>query len=340
VLLPQHYIVSKFYQYAGAPKYNRLTKTYQGSCPICREGKSWLRKKRLYYIPDKESIFCHNCGWSSKPLKWLIQVSGMTKQEIEIDSNSFDTIDVNAVAQTIKKQPVASLPGECVNLMCNTQLQYYKDNAQVQKVYKYAEQRGLFSAINKPTALYACTKDETHNGRLILPFFDANNKIAYYQSRSVAGEQPKYMSKVMGDRTLFNFNNIKSSCSDVFIFEGPIDCCFVENGVAVAGIQERSMQLFSTKQQQQINSIQGFYNFIWVLDSQWQDSASKLKTQKLIDCGETVFIWPRDLGTACKDFNDIALKYNVNSISHKFIKQHCVKGMQAQIMLQAVQTYL
>lgn len=337
--LPQHYIVTKFYQYAGAPKYNRLTKTYQGSCPICREGKSWLRKKRLYYIPEKESIFCHNCGWSSKPLKWLVQVSGMTRQEIQKDSESYDTIDINALAKPQEtKALVPSLPGECVNLMSETQVEYYKDNKTVQQVYNYAVSRGLMKAINKPTALYACLKDETHHGRLIIPFFDASGKIVYYQSRGVDAndERPKYMSKIHGDRTLFNLNNIDNACNDVFVFEGPIDCCFVSNGIAVAGIQEKSMQLYSSRQQMQINSISGFYNFVWVLDSQWQDSASKLKTQKLIDAGEAVFIWPKDLGTSCKDFNDVALKYNINSISHKFIKQHCAKGLQAEIMLKTM----
>jgi hypothetical protein len=73
-----------------------------------------------------------------------------------------------------------------------------------------------------------------------------------------------------------------------------------------------------------------------VLDSQWLDNASRLKTQKLIDAGETVFIWPKSIGTVCKDFNDVALKYGINSISHNFIKQHCAKGLQAEIMLKTI----
>jgi len=316
-----------------------LTKTYQGSCPICREGKSWLRKKRLYYIPDRESIFCHNCGWSSKPLKWIMQVSGMNRRDIEQDSTSYDTIDANAPVAK-EKPPIAvpSLPGECVNLMDDMQLNYYKDNKIVQSVYQYVQSRGLLTAINRPTALYACLKDETHHGRLILPFIDARGKIVYYQSRSVdaADERPKYMSKVFGDRSIFNLNNIKPSCSDVFVFEGPIDSCFTENGIALAGIQEKSMQLFSSRQQLQINAIQGFYNFIWVLDSQWQDNASRLKTEKLIEVDQQVFIWPKALGLACKDFNDVALKYSINNVSHKFIKQNTYRGLQAHIMLKSI----
>ncbi len=50
MVLPEAYVIQKFYQFAGSPKYNRLTKTYQGGCPVCREGKSWGRKKRLFYV--------------------------------------------------------------------------------------------------------------------------------------------------------------------------------------------------------------------------------------------------------------------------------------------------
>jgi hypothetical protein len=262
----------------------------------------------------------------------------MTKQEIQNDSESFDTVDINCAPKQQEKVQVPSLPGECINLMQSNQIEFYKDDKTVQQVYNYAVSRGLMNAVNTSTALYACLKDETHKGRLILPFFDASGKIVYYQSRSVDANdvRPKYMSKIHGDRAIFNFNNIDNACNDVFVFEGPIDCCFVKNGIAVAGIQEKSMQLYSSRQQMQINSISGFYNFNWVLDSQWLDNASRLKTQKLIDAGETVYIWPKNIGTTCKDFNDVALKYGINSISHKFIKQHCVKGLQAEIMLKTI----
>ena len=55
-VIPQEYIVEKFYQYAGYPKYKKLTNVYEGGCPICREGKSWNKKRRLYYIVKEDHI--------------------------------------------------------------------------------------------------------------------------------------------------------------------------------------------------------------------------------------------------------------------------------------------
>ena len=48
--LPEDYIVEKFYQFVGKPSKNRYNNTYQGSCPMCREGNSWLKKKRFYFF--------------------------------------------------------------------------------------------------------------------------------------------------------------------------------------------------------------------------------------------------------------------------------------------------
>ena len=53
--IPEEYIIQKFYQFSGNPTYNKFTNVYNGSCPICREGKSWGRKRRLFFIP-KDNI--------------------------------------------------------------------------------------------------------------------------------------------------------------------------------------------------------------------------------------------------------------------------------------------
>ena len=57
MIIPEEYIIQKFYQHAGYPKFVKSTNTYMGGCPICREGKSWGRKSRLYYI-SKDNVIC------------------------------------------------------------------------------------------------------------------------------------------------------------------------------------------------------------------------------------------------------------------------------------------
>lgn len=333
--LPEPYIVNKFYQFAGSPTYNRFTKTYRASCPVCREGKSWLKKRRLYYIPQNNSVFCHNCGWKGTPYKWIKEVAGLSFNEIMLDSLNYDTVDVNSVSFESAPVEVPTLPGDCINLYNEAQHEFYKENAVVQEALQYIKHRKLDVAINKPDALYLCfdRQHKTHDNRIIIPFFDDKNKISFYQSRSFlqTDAKAKYLSKTSGERTLFNLNKIDKLYENIFVFEGPINAFFVKNAVAVGGIQENSMQLFSNKQQEQIELACKFFNIIWVLDSQWIDEASYKKTQKLMQMNQTVFLWPENFGRKYKDFNDIAMHLDVNEIGAQFIVCNSYSGIQAQL---------
>ena len=78
ISLPEDFVILKFFELGLYPKYNKFNNVYQCSCPICREGKSLGKKRRCYYIPKNENIFCHNCGWSGKPLRWIKEVASST----------------------------------------------------------------------------------------------------------------------------------------------------------------------------------------------------------------------------------------------------------------------
>lgn len=338
VSIPEEYVIQKFYQYCGAPKYNKHNKTYQGSCPICREGKSWLKKKRCYFIPNNNNIFCHNCGWSGIPLRWLREVTGLDLNQIKEEIGNIDLsakIEVTLAPKTI----VDTLPTDSINLFDSNQISFYKDEIIVQRAIEYIKRRRLDTACNKPTAMHLSLTDKLHKNRLIIPFYDDRNKITHYQTRTIlkADERswPRYISKQGSEKTLFNFNKINSSLDTYFVFEGPFNSCFCVNGVAVAGIQESSYQLFTDKQQQQINQIP-FMQRVWVLDSQWLDAAALKKSLILAEQNEYVFIWPEKIGRIKKDFNDIAMSANIDQISTEFILQNTFKGIRAQIMLKSM----
>lgn len=331
--LPEQYIVNKFYQFAGNPKYNRIAKTYQASCPICREGTSWLKKRRLYYVPAEGNIYCHNCGWSSSAYKWIREVTGLTKDEILSDCQEFDTFDANSVSLDSPPVPVPSLPGDCVNLFSEAQGAFYKENKDVQLALEYVKQRRLDTAVNRPDTLYLCfDKNKIHDKRLIIPFFNAENKIVFYQSRSIRADdtRPKYLSKLGSERALFNLNKLDAAAEHAYVFEGPINSFFVKNSIAVGGIQENSHQLFSSLQKTQIDMYCKFYTIVWILDSQWIDEASYKKTKKLIEMDQRVFIWPEIIGKKYKDFNDICIDLQLNEITEEFILRYSYQGKSAQ----------
>jgi len=342
VLIPNEYILQKFYQYAGYPKFKKISNTYIAGCPICREGKSWLKKRRCIYIVDDNVICCHNCGWYSDTIKWIQEVSNMSFNEIIQESKEFDVLPLDILKEEAEvKKPITvdRLPKDSINLFDDNQLEYFKDNEVIQDTLSLIKRRKIDKAINRPDTLLVSLNDKTHKNRLIIPFYNEDNEIIFYQSRAIYDKDlkfyPKYLSKVNGEKSLYNINKISPDLDYIFIFEGPIDSFFVKNGTAVAGIQENSSNTFSSLQEQQLAGFK-FHKKVWVLDSQWADKASRTKTQKLIDSGESVFIWPETLGKKYKDINDYCIDQNLDSIEPEFFISNTTEGLKAKLSMTVI----
>ena len=344
MIVPQDYIVQKFYQYAGFPKFKKLSNVYEASCPICREGRSWGKKKRCYFIVNDGVICCHNCGWFGSPFNWIKQVSGLTPAEIYKEITQYDILPLDLMQEQLQVNPIVhtnnhSLPLDCINLYDPNQLEYYKDNKVVKDALALIQKRRMHDAINKPDTLWLSLTDKIHKNRIIIPFYNEHGDIVFYQSRAIYEKDtlmyPKYLGKVNGERSLYNLNKITPDLDYIFIFEGPIDAFFVKNGTAVAGIQERSSKNFTTLQEEQLATFR-LYKKIWVLDSQWLDTASREKTIKLIDTNETVFIWPEKVGKRFKDINDLCQAVDRSYIEPEFFIKNSYSGLRAKLMLSSI----
>ena len=160
--IPQEYIVQKFYQYAGYPKFKKIANVYEGGCSICREGNSWGRKRRLYYLLNDGVICCHNCGWYGNPFKWIMEVGQLTAREIyaEIEESDYGYIDID------KEEPLKfkteHLPKDSINLFDDRQLEYYKNNDIIKIALKYIRERRLDTAVNRCRDLWISLNDFVH----------------------------------------------------------------------------------------------------------------------------------------------------------------------------------
>jgi hypothetical protein len=250
-------------------------------------------------------------------------------REVSEGDYGYDEI-IDAPKKEELKKKIASLPEDSINLSDSTQIHFYKDNKIVQDVLKYIKDRRLDTAVNKPDAFYLSLKDYTHKNRLVIPFKDEKGKIIHYQSRKVFewDEMGNYLSKEGSDKSLCGVDRVSVDCDTLFLFEGPIDSFFVENGLGVAGINKGEIMTLTPLQQEQLDSFK-FFDVIWVLDSQWIDETARVKTKFLIDSGQKVFIWPKLQGEKFKDFNEMCMKLNLNRISPEFIKKNSSHGLAA-----------
>jgi hypothetical protein len=345
MIIPEDYITLKFYELGHYPKRNRYNDTYQCGCPICKEGTSLGKKRRCFYIPSNDNIFCHNCGWSSKPAKWICHVSGMSNLELIEDLKNYTPSDIQTLenVETPKKTYSAeTLPKDCINLSDTSQISFYKGDDTLRVCMQVIQSRRLDTAINKPQNLYLSLTDFVHKNRLIIPFYNERSDIEFYQSRTIMSydtKKPKYLSKIGAEKTLFNINTVDPNNEHVFIFEGPLNAFFTKNSVAVAGITE-GKQTFTKRQQDQIDTTLKLHKKIWVLDSQWLDNASLIKTESLLKQGESVFMWPLNFGKKFKDFNDIAIHCKINEIKEDFIIKNTCEGITGILKLAEIKRRL
>jgi hypothetical protein len=342
------YVINKFYEHAGNTQHIASDNLYVGCCPICREGSSWGKKRRCYFLLDANNIFCHNCGWSSKPERWIAEIEGISIREVvknsyeyieDIKINRSDKISINV--QEIKQRVLSkSLPNGCFNIYDKQQLNYYNNDKYVAKCISYIQKRRLDVATYKPRDLwFGRSYDESdldsfiHYHRLLIPFYNKGN-INWYQSRRVfkSDKYPKYLSMKHGVSSIFNVDNIDDNFPYIFITEGPIDAFFIRNGVSVAGIQDKSDKLFNSElQEKQLNMYRLTHKIVWLLDNHHIDTAAKNKFKRLANLGENLFIWPKT--NKYKDLNEWCIKEKLNHVDEDYMVQFIGSNMKAKMAI-------
>lgn len=332
VELPRDYITQYIFQYVGYPS-EKSDGHINGGCPICREDSSWGKKARFYYIPENEgskpTCFCHNCGYSSNSVGFIMEVTGMTFKEVMNESKDYDIIPKDIISQDFDNferllEPDEPLPKNAINLFNKKEVMYYKNNPVVIGALKYIKERRLHTAVNRPKTFYISLDDYIHKNRLIIPYYE-DGKIVWYQTRQLLGdESPKYLSKKNTDRSLYNFDSISEDIPYIFVFEGAIDAMFMKNGTCLSGITESKRFILTERQKQQL-AMFPTHKIVWVFDSPYKDKAAREKVSMMYRRGELVFGWPKKYGTVFKDINEMVMSMGKNEIPQEFILGNILK---------------
>lgn len=325
--LNHEFLIETFYSYCKRPIHKRYQNVYNSECPVCKEGKSAGRSRRLFYFPNKQYFYCHNCCQSWRPFEWIKEVTGwgyleiVKKNEEKIGFASPKNND--SVVKVVSPNVVSELPENPIDLTNESQLKFYNDNKFVKLALEYCNERRLFAAVNSCDKFYLSLDDKVHKNRLVIPFFGNQGKVICYQTRALTTNQfPKYLTK-FGEKELFGLSKIDCQIPYVFIFEGPIDSMFVKNGVAIASLSPTEHQL------QQLTNLIG-YEQIWVFDNDKNNKQTAKKITTHIENGKKVFVWPKEL-CKFKDFNEICCNLEINEIPWKFVVKNSCQGIEAKI---------
>lgn len=309
--IPDSFLLKKFYNYSHNPTFKKSEGVYNAGCPVCKEGKSFGKRKRLFFYPKTQSFYCFNCSRSWNAFSWILEASNSTADDLRNEILNESSSEEIVFSQNINQKTFKSndLPLDSINLQDNSQIFYYKNNSTLKRCVSYIKERKLDTAINKCESFYLSFNDYIHKNRLCIPFYE-KNKVLFYQTRCLDGSNPKYLGKSGGEKSLFNINNIDEDFDYIFLTEGPIDSMFIKNGVGVAGLSLTDLQ------KNQLSRYP-FHKKIWILDNPSVDETAKEKTKEFVYNKENVYIWP--LGCKFKDLNEWCVKQNLNGIDYNCI---------------------
>lgn len=268
-------------------------------CNVCGDSQNNKFKKRGYILKTRKPwlYYCHNCGYSKSVRSWM---------KIYFPSNyrsMMDAIyrgekpgkDIPSYKNIKSEKP--KLAAEDEKLLIKT----FKKAEKFPFVVEYCESRKI------PKSVYSkwfFAEEGSFENRLIIPFYDKDGKVYYYQGRAMYSWMlPKYKSrKGSGFNNIYNYYFVNKE-NPVAVLEGPIDSIFVDNSVGVTGLKINDKRLAH------------FPNRFFLLDN---DAAGKKSCLKLLDKGEYVFNWQRFLSAHSvqkdvKDVNDF-IRFNTEGI--------------------------
>lgn len=285
-------------------------------CPFCGstklKGTIYLANtNRLCYICWRANCPAHEAMIASK---WLAAVNPSLyltyKDDIRdklINGNKDDITKLQAKfanehQQMLIKQQEEINEKKLLDKVAAKNFIKIEDGSELsKKAIEYCKSRKIPEEIWKK--FYICHKGKYHD-RLIIPFYNKDYKIEFWQGRTLINLDPKYMNRI-ADTQLYNRDFIDSS-KPVIVLEGPIDSMFIDNAVATCGAGSSSnLDLQLAK----------FEQLYYILDN---DAAGNKKAGKLVREHKNVFMWSKFLNdyglnaNEIKDINDVILKINKN----------------------------
>jgi hypothetical protein len=162
--------------------------------------------------------------------------------------------------------------------------------------------------------------DET---RLLIPFLDATKTVHAFQGRSLRKRSAvKYITIVLNEDVpkLFGLDTVHTD-KTVFVLEGPLDSCFINNSIATAGGDLVSAVKKFDKD-----------NLVIVYDNEPRSIDTKKKLEKAIYNGYNVCVWPDNLEH--KDVNDMVMAGMSADFIEHIIRQNTHKDLAAKLALQ------
>lgn len=291
---------------------------YNFRCNVCNDSKKSKFKKRGWILKSKHPwmYYCFNCGISIPATKWIKQYFPSIHRDLIKEIlllNKHDIKPQKLIETKIEKEKpdIEFIP-------------ILKGNG-----YFFDKAKQLCVSRKIPENIWQkwyISVDDTYKNRLIIPFYDRDNKIYYFQARALYNTDNKYLNMVENrEEAIYNYYFIDRE-KPVIVTEGIIDSLFVENSIALLGTK------WPDEVQNKIND----FKLYFILDN---DKAGKDKAKTLLKSGHNIFMWKHfmkkyNLPKREKwDLNDICIYLNKEKFTFEELKEFFTNSLMRSMWI-------
>ena len=296
---------------------------YNFRCPYCGDSQKSQSKARGFVFRKESNLIykCHNCGVEASFNNMLKYVDPKLHKDYILERykpNEPDVPDIGKFTQPKFMKgpsPLKSLK-KISSLKHDHPVKRFVDNRRIPSTLHFE----LFFApkfyewVNKvvPNKFPSLKGDHP---RLVIPFFDENNKMFAFQGRAFGNEIPKYITIILDPdkNKIYGLNRLDST-KQIQVTEGPIDSMFLDNCVAVAGADFSGLPVDNTT---------------IIFDNERRNVEILKQIEKTIDLGYNVVLWPDDVKE--KDINDMILAGRTKEEVQSIINKNSYQGNMAKI---------
>ena len=269
-------------------------------CPVCGDSKKSKTKARAYLYRVKNDMFfkCHNCGEGQSLTNFLKFLDNKKYEQYLLErykgsAPSTPQPEFNDFKPKFKEVDILDGLTPVSELKDNHPVKQYVIKRKIPEKYfsKLFLCNKFMAFVNKAKPnTFSHTKGE--HPRLIIPFYDINNKVFAFQGRAFGKEQPKYLTVKLDEnkQKVYGLNTVNLQ-EHIHIVEGPIDSMFVKNCLAAAGA-DLTLKVEPS-------------NVTYIFDNEPRNKEIIKRMYDVIEKDYNLVVWPDDMRH--KDINDMII---------------------------------
>ena len=269
-------------------------------CPHCGDSKKSKTKARAYLYRVKNDMFfkCHNCGEGQSLTNFLKFLDTKKYEQYLLErykgsAPSTPQPEFNDFKPKFKEVDILDGLTPVSELKDNHPVKQYVVKRKIPEKYfsKLFLCNKFMAFVNKAKPnTFSHTKGE--HPRLIIPFYDINNKVFAFQGRAFGKEQPKYLMVKLDEnkQKVYGLNTVNLQ-EHIHIVEGPIDSMFVKNCLAAAGA-DLTLKVEPS-------------NVTYIFDNEPRNKEIIKRMYDVIEKDYNLVVWPDDMRH--KDINDMII---------------------------------